>query len=367
MKFKHIEGLKGFKSLTEDGTFEAAFSTLGVIDIDGDLTEYGAIVDGTPVKVSAYNHSSWSGALPVGRGKIYEVGNELHVKGEFFLDTVPGSETYKTVKHLQDMQEWSYGYDILEAGKTVIDGKTYQVLKALKIFEVSPVLLGAGVDTHVVDIKANIKKAIPSHSTDTSEGSWDAAGNVKRLKADQTYSYYRKMFAWVAPDGDPTKKTSYKFPHHEVDGDGNIGAANIKACVSIIGALNGARGGTTIPDADRKGVWSHAARHLKDADLEPAPLKDSWPDSMKYLDQIEFTTEAVQGIIERTEEILKLREGKKILIAEASLDGLRKTQKAVADLSDTLDGLIKGADAEYKLYMQYMAIENQIKQGENYA
>jgi len=58
-----------------------------------------------------------------------------------------------------------------------------------------------------------------------------------------------------------------------VSGNGEPGAANVRACITGIAVLNGARGGTTIPDADRRGVWNHLARHLRDADVEPPELK----------------------------------------------------------------------------------------------
>ena len=83
----------------------------------------------------------------------------------------------------------------------------------------------------------------------------------------------RRAFAWADPDADPDTKAAYKFVHHEVSARGQVGPANVKACVSGIGILNGARGGARIPDADRKGVHSHLARHLRDAGEEPPPLK----------------------------------------------------------------------------------------------
>jgi len=269
MQIKQVEGI-GLKLLNQEGEFEAVFSTLNVVDKDGDITLPGAIEEGAKVKISAYNHGSWTGSLPVGRGEIHEVDDKLMVKGRFFTDTSAGMETYKTVKNLSDLQEWSYGFDVVDDSPGNYDGRPVRYLKKLKIYEVSPVIMGAGVDTRVVDIKSEEKNAIPSHATDTVDKSWDAAGNVKRLKSDQDYSYYRRMFAWVDPEGDRTKKTSYKFPHHEVDGSGNIGAANIRGCIATIAALNGARGGTNIPDKDRKGVWNHVAKHLRDAGIEPA-------------------------------------------------------------------------------------------------
>lgn len=115
--------------------------------------------------------------------------------------------------------------------------------------------------------------AIALHHTPTSDGSWDGTANEARLKLDQSESYYRKAYAWQDPDADPTTKSAYKFIHHEVDADGNIGAANITACRTGIAVLNGARGGANIPDSDRQGVYRHLAAHLNDADIEPPELK----------------------------------------------------------------------------------------------
>jgi hypothetical protein len=83
----------------------------------------------------------------------------------------------------------------------------------------------------------------------------------------------RKAHAWVDPEGDPDAKGSYKFIHHEVGRGGDVGPANVKACTSGIGILNGARGGADVPTAHRKGIYSHLARHLRDAGKEPADLK----------------------------------------------------------------------------------------------
>jgi len=119
-----------------------------------------------------------------------------------------------------------------------------------------------------------LRKALPVHHTETSEGAWDGPANEARLKNDETSSYYKKAYAWQDPDKDADTKAAYKFIHHEVDGEGNIGPANIKACRTGIGVLNGGRGGTTISDEDRQGVYDHLAAHLKDAGLEPPELKD---------------------------------------------------------------------------------------------
>lgn len=44
------------------------------------------------------------------------------------------------------------------------------------------------------------------------------------------------------------------------------------ACSTGLAILNGASTGTTIPDADKHGVWNHLAAHLKDAGVKEADL-----------------------------------------------------------------------------------------------
>ena len=119
--------------------------------------------------------------------------------------------------------------------------------------------------------------AIRPHSTEVVDRPWDGPANEARLKTDQDEDYYRRAYAWQDPDGNPRTKAAYRFIHHHVDEDGNIGPANVRACITGIAVLNGARGGTTIPDADRRGVWRHLARHLEDAGIEPPELQErSW-------------------------------------------------------------------------------------------
>lgn len=110
------------------------------------------------------------------------------------------------------------------------------------------------------------------HHTDTVDRAWDGSGNVARMKDDQDYEFYAEMYAWYAGE-EPSNKSSYKLPHHEVGDSGNPGAANVRACVAAIAALNGARGGVDIPDEDRESAYRHVATHMRDADEEPPELR----------------------------------------------------------------------------------------------
>lgn len=118
--------------------------------------------------------------------------------------------------------------------------------------------------------------AVAAHKTATSDAPWDGGANEKNLPSPLTLAQARGAYAWFddgAVDAGEIPKTGCKFLHHEISADGSAGAANLAACSATIGALHGARTMTTIPDADRRGVYDHVAGHLKDAGQEPAPFQ----------------------------------------------------------------------------------------------
>jgi hypothetical protein len=135
----------------EQGAVTAVFSTFNVIDKDGDVTLPGAFADGAPVRISAWGHN-WAG-LPVGRGAIKAEPERAVLDGAFFMDTAHGLDTYRTIKGLAELQEWSYGYDVLESGDGQFNGQQVRFLKKLQVHEISPVMLGAGIGTGTLDMK----------------------------------------------------------------------------------------------------------------------------------------------------------------------------------------------------------------------
>jgi hypothetical protein len=269
METKTYSAALKFKGDEQPGEFEAVFATLNVIDHHKDVTLPGAFGE-QRVLVEPWNHNFE--APPVGKGVIAERGNEAVVNGRFFLGTAAGREHYEVAKELQEDQEFSYSFDILESEMGTFGGEPVRFLKKLAVIGVGQVTMGAGIDTRLLTIKGQ-KKAIGPHSTATTGAAWDGPGNVARLSNEAGAATYRRMFAWVDPDGDPDAKGSYKFPHHLVGEDGAVGAASVRACSAGIAALNGGRGGAAIPDGDRQGVWNHLAKHLRDADMEPPELK----------------------------------------------------------------------------------------------
>lgn len=139
--------------LDEAGVVTAAFAQLNVVDADRDVTLAGAF-PAKQVPMSAYGHASWEGSLPIGKGLIRETGDWAIFDGQFLMDTDQGRNAYATVKAMGELQEWSYGYNALDYSFGEQDGQRVRFLRSLDVYEVSPVLVGAGVGTHTLAIKS---------------------------------------------------------------------------------------------------------------------------------------------------------------------------------------------------------------------
>ena len=153
-KTKTLSGRVNVKN-AELGEVEAVFATLNVKDHDGDVIEPGAITDGASVVISPYGHKVWSDHPPVGVGTIHEVGNELVMKGRYFLDTDAGRNDFHTVKGLAEAGkgEWSFGLVNIKATKDTKNGISANFIQSVDVPEVSPVFIGAGIDTRTLVAK----------------------------------------------------------------------------------------------------------------------------------------------------------------------------------------------------------------------
>jgi len=150
----------------EEGAFTARIATLDVIDHDGDIIRPGAFPKAKELPVSAYQHTSWNGALPVGKAVIRESGADVLADGLFNLKTSGGRDTYEAVKFAGS--EWSFGFKVtasgsekeLEAYAKEHDGaRPYRIITKVEPYEISPVLLGAGINTQTLGIKAGLPYA----------------------------------------------------------------------------------------------------------------------------------------------------------------------------------------------------------------
>lgn len=161
MKIKSVT----IEKMDEAGTGRARIAQLSLVDSDGDTYAPGAFTWGQGGGqwcsiLPAHNRR----AMPLGKAWVFEE-NDWAV-ADFFLNlnTQDGRDWHETLKFDlakgSPVQEWSYGYDVLDADQQQREGRPVQVLKKLKVDEISPVVRGAGVGTGTMSIKsAELKQA----------------------------------------------------------------------------------------------------------------------------------------------------------------------------------------------------------------
>lgn len=202
-----------------------------------------------------------------------ETSDGLVVKGKLDIEDNPtAAQVYKLIKAGR-ISNYSFAYDVLDSEQAKSDDDTgaTTLLKELELFEAGPCLVGMNRQTRTLGVKSAIPVSAGPKST--ADGTWDGPAAKKNLKSDGDAAYYRSAFAWVDPDKDATTLAAYSFIHHEVAADGTVGAANIQACTTGIGVLNGGRGGSNVPDGDKQGVYNHLAAHIKASGGDPPELK----------------------------------------------------------------------------------------------
>jgi len=140
-----------------EGKVSAVFSVFNEIDSDGDVVLPKSIRSGYGDKgvVMCWGHD-WKNII--GKGKIKQDDTQAIFEGEFNMNTTAGKEAYETVKAMGDIQQWSFGFEVndSEHGMFKKDGGDeveVRYLKDVKVWEVSPVLVGANQNTHTLAVK----------------------------------------------------------------------------------------------------------------------------------------------------------------------------------------------------------------------
>ena len=136
----------------EAGLATARFATLIVRDLDGDVTLPGAFGKQT-VLLADWAHDNRSPSI--GRADIREEGEQALGDIRFNLKMFRGNEAYQSIAMSQELQEWSYAYQIPEGGayQGDFEGQQVRFLKTIKVIHLSPVEQGAGINTATLDIK----------------------------------------------------------------------------------------------------------------------------------------------------------------------------------------------------------------------
>ncbi|MBA5777466.1 HK97 family phage prohead protease [Stappia sp. F7233] len=213
-----------------EGRGLARIATLSAIDHDGDTYLPGAFswkeggIQWVPI-LPAHDRR----AMPLGKARVYEENNAALAEIHLNLGSDAGREWHSTLKfdleNGQAVQEWSYGFGVIDAQYESRDGERVRVLKRLDVHEVSPVVRGAGIDTATLGLKSRGSFAVQIESVlaeiDDIVG---RAGGLKALREadgrglskariDQLANLKGKLeelIASGAPETDPAEQLAVK-------------------------------------------------------------------------------------------------------------------------------------------------------------
>lgn len=147
----------------EPGQFEAIVSVFDNVDSYGDVVRPGAFTDtlaewaakGDPIPVY-YSHRMDDPDYNIGYVlEAREVTEGLWVKGQLDLDDE--ARKARQVNRLMKgrrLTQFSFAYDIVDAGWVTVDEEEFFELRKLRIHEVGPTPIGANQETELLAVKA---------------------------------------------------------------------------------------------------------------------------------------------------------------------------------------------------------------------
>lgn len=140
------------KAFGDAGSFEGYAAIFGNVDLGGDVIERGAFKqfaknsEGKVVVLNQHNRRD-----PIGIAEVAEDSKGLHFKGSLVLE-VPSARSAYALMRAKALNGMSIGYDVLAGGAKITEGGIRQ-LKALKLWEISPVTFGMNPLAGIDDVK----------------------------------------------------------------------------------------------------------------------------------------------------------------------------------------------------------------------
>jgi hypothetical protein len=352
-----------------EGKVVATLARLGVRDRDGDVLKTG-LLSGRQIVAIKPQHK-WD-HVNLGVAEVYETaGQTLEALMEFNLAIPSARDWFESIRFSHEKhhrQEYSFGFQVSDfEHATHSDGKSARFLNAIRMAEVSPVVIGASVGSQTLAIKAQqegdeaeptprltaaeplTSYAITPHRKETDDRVWNAWLNQSRVKATcDRMNYYNALYA-VADAPGAKERRQFRGLHHFVDEFGEPGPASIRACLELIYQLH--KG--VFPEHEREGIYTHLAGHLRDAGIDPPPLvaPDNYGVPMDM--RVQVSTWAVDAAVEDLIGIHDMRSRKGLTLTEARI-------QQVKDLYQRLDAFcqilqLKSLDKPYSAQVQEFA------------
>lgn len=355
VEFKEKDGV--------EGKVRAVFSLFDDIDSDGDVVLPSAIKSGfDPVndEVPMVWAHQWD--KPIGRGKIVKDDSKAVFDGEFFMDTDSGSEAYKLVKNMGNLQQWSFGFRVndSEYGKFKKDNTEeteVRYLKDLSVYEVSPVLVGANQDTFTMAIKSQNQdpeeKGVLGHDSFQKE---DPEEEEKAIAVGD-------MFMTPAEAEQRAKELGCNGSHQH-DSNGQVFympcathedyEARMKkynhALQSISSIASGIKEVLNFVPTDEKSLdlleqITQSIDILLDKDQEVSE-KSASVQGKRFSDEVKDVLAALNNLVARVQSIGELRAKNGRKLGVSATEALRTVQESVQDAFDEIDKFVEEFGSE---------------------
>tara|TARA_R100000773_G_scaffold392_1_gene699 strand:- start:2569 stop:3627 length:1059 start_codon:yes stop_codon:yes gene_type:complete len=333
--------------LKEDGDtryLEAVFSLFDKVDSDNDITVSGALksgYEGNKVPL-VWNHD-WSKVI--GRGVI-ESDNEKAVFKGYFLNTESGKEAYETVKQMRDMQQFSYGFQVLDSEtSTATDSKgeeiPVRVLKDVKVWEVSPVLVGSQQNSFVQALKSGLDQFEKEEDIEDEE-------EEKRALGDDIYTTREEAEARAEELG------CSGAHEHQKDGETvYMPCASMDDYTTLTGQRHRSEDDTTLV---------YAGKISSETDTE---ISTSTQQGKRLEEQALSSLEEIKAFTERIEDLALLRNSEKKTMSSKSTELLSKYLQGLNAIYNRLDDVLEThgydevSDDELFLEVQKNIFKNQ--------
>ncbi len=147
---KQISLCTEYKAIGDTGSFEGYAAMFGNVDLGGDIIERGAFKEMSKLrngKIVVLNQHRQSD--PIGIADVEQDDKGLKFQGQLILETASARAAHALMK-AGALDGMSIGYDVLPGGAEIMKSGV-RTLKALKLWEISPVTFGmnplAGIDS----------------------------------------------------------------------------------------------------------------------------------------------------------------------------------------------------------------------------
>ncbi len=210
----------------EAGKGLAILARLSEVDHDEDTYAPGAFSwkGGEQWCPLIHHHDRYQ--MPFGKARVYEDGDIAYAELHLNLETQAGKDWHKALlfdlSTGKSVQEYSYGFGVVEADYQVRGESRVRVLKRVDVHEVSTVIRGAGRGTGTLSMKS-LKEAgfAPliaglGELTEALGGDPASLSATGRKQIEAIHAALGKALSSAGPDIDPQAKAAFEneIAHH---------------------------------------------------------------------------------------------------------------------------------------------------------